>query len=234
MERWSPKARARLSGVFELIEGQSSVFGQMTIPGMLIVTSDAAATANGILANEGLYRLAIALSLIAVVFHLAWGLMLNDLLGVVDRTVARFALLLLGVSSAVQVVAALLLFGPLAVLRGTTPLEAFNTAQLQSLAYVFLRLNDHAYNVFLALFGVWLAAIGYLVFSSTFLPRLIGLGLILEGLGWCAFFAPPIGNAIFPVIIAFGVIGELPLLLWMLIRGVDNEKWRQRAAESAP
>ena len=228
----SPRLRARIAGVFELLEGPTSLLGQMVIPGSLIVAGDAAATANGILANEGLYRLGIALSLVAVVFHLAWGLLLNDLLRVVDRTVARFAVFVLMVNSALQAVAGLLFFGPLVVLRNTDPLAAFNPGQLDALSFVFLRLNTQTYNVFLAFFGVWLVAIGYLVFRSTFMPRLIGVGLMLEGLGWCAYFSPPLGVAIFPVIAAFGLIGELPLALWLLVRGVNAERWNAQAARS--
>jgi len=199
---------------------------------MLIVGRDAAATASNITANETLFRTAIAVSLVAVVFHVVWGLLLYELLRVVDRTVSLFSMLMLIVGSALQAVTGLLLLAVLVVLRNTDALAAFTSDQLGALALVLLRLNTQAYDVFLAFFGVWLVAIGYLIFRSTFMPRFIGVGLMLEGLGWMAYFWPPLGVALFPVTAFFGVFGELPLVAWLLVKGVNAERWRAQAAGS--
>jgi len=227
-----PRLRARLAGVFEVIEGTTGTLGQVVIPGMLIIGRDAAATASNILSGEGLFRLGIALALVAVVFHLAWGLLLYDLLRVVSPTVARFSAFILVMSSAVQAVAALVLFAPLVVLHAGESLGAFSTDQLQALALAFLKLYGQANDVFLAFFGIWLATIGYLIFRSTFLPRVIGVALMLEGLGWATFLSPPVGVALFPLIAALGVLGEIPLTLWLLVKGVDPERWREQAIAS--
>ena len=232
MLQWSPRVTARVAGVFELLEGAGSVLGQQVIPGMVIVGRDAAATANNVLANEALYRWGIALSLFAVVFHVAWGLLLYDLLRVVNRTVARFSVLMLVVGAALQALTGLLLLAPLVLLGNSDALAAFTSDQLRALALVFLRLNTQSYDVFLAFFGVWLVAIGFLIFRSTFMPRLIGAGLVLEGLGWIAYFSPPIGVALFPVTAFFGLFGELPLIAWLLIKGVNAERWHAQAAAS--
>ena len=223
--RLSPKATARLSAVFEALEGPASLFGQSFVPGMVIVARDAVATASNILANEALFRVGIAVSLLAVLFHLIWGYLLYEVFVVVDRAVARFSLVLLVVNSALQAVAGLILLGPLVVLRSEA-LGAFTAEQRDAFAYALLSLSGQAYDVFLAFFGMWLVAIGYLVYRSRFMPRFIGVGLILEGLGWVTFLSPQLGLSLFNWIAALGAIGELPLLLWMLIRGVDNEKWR--------
>jgi hypothetical protein len=228
----SPRLTARVAGVFELLEGAASVVGQQVIPGMVIVGRDAAATANNILANEALFRAGVAISLIAVVFHVAWGLLLYDLLRVVNRAVSLFAAFMLLVGSAVQAITGLLLLAPLVVLGNTDALAGFTSDQLRALALVFLRLNTQAYDVFLAFFGVWLVAIGFLVFRSTFMPRFIGVGLMLEGLGWMLYFSPPIGVALFNVTALFGLFGELPLVAWLLIKGVNAERWHAQAAAS--
>ena len=232
MRDWTPRMRARVTGAFELLEGLTSIVGQMVIPGMLIAARDAAATASNILANEGLYRAGIAIAILCVVFHVIWGVLLYELLKVVDRNVARLSLVLLAVDSALLGMTVLLQIAPLVVLRTPEPLSAFTTDQLQDLALVFLRLNSQSNDLFLALFGVWLALIGWLVLRSAFLPRPIGVGLILEGLGWATYIVPPFALVIFPVIAAFGLLGELPLTFWLLIRGVDEARWRARAAES--
>ena len=232
VEGLSPRSRARLAGVFEVFEGVTGVIGQNIVPGMVLVGRDATATANNILANENLYRLGIVSALVAVILHLAWGLLLNDLLRVVNATVARFSVFVLLVGAAMQAVAGMLLLVPLLFLRGGDSLAAFSQDQLNALALVFLKLNAQANDIFLAFFGVWLVLIGYLIFRSTFLPRLIGVGLMLEGLGWAAFVSPPLGAALFTVTALFGIVGELPLGLWLLVRGVDPDRWRAQAARS--
>jgi hypothetical protein len=228
----SPRLTARVAGVFELLEGSASLFGQQYVVGLLVVSRDAAATADNVLAQEGLFRLGIAVSLLAVVFHLIWGLLLYELLRVVDRRVSLFANLLLVVGSGLQAVAGLVLLAPLVVLRGGDALAAFAPDQLRALALLSFRLNTQAYDIFLAFFGVWLLVVGYLIFRSTFLPRLIGVGLMLEGLGWMTYFSPPLGVALFPVTTFFGLFGELPLLAWLLIKGVNAERWKAQAAAS--
>jgi hypothetical protein len=147
--------------------------------------------------------------------------------------VARFAVYLVFVYCALQAVTALMLFGPLVILKNPGPLGALTTDQLQALGLVFLRMNRQAEYVYLAFFGFTLIATGFLIFRSTFMPRFIGVGLMLEGLGWAAYVSPPVGVALFPVIVAFGVFGELSLGFWLLLRGVDEERWRVQAAISA-
>lgn len=225
---FSPRATARLAGVFELLEGATSVVAQMVILDSF-VARDPAITATNILANESVFRLGVALSLLTVVLHLAWGYLLYELLKIVDRHVARFGLLLLAVSSTLQAITALLAMGALVTLLAGEGLGVA-AEQRAALAQVFMRLSAQSNNFFLAIFGFWLISIGYLVFRSTLIPRLIGLALMAEGLGWVTFLWPPLGNAIFPVIALFGVLGEFALTAWLLLRGVNSERWRAIAA----
>lgn len=168
-----------------------------------------------------------------MVLHLVWGLLLYELLPVVSRPVSLFALLLLIVGCALQATSALLLFAPLAVLTGGTALAALTLEQQQALAYLALRWNTYAYDVFLTFFGFWLIPTGYLIYRSTFMPRIIGAFLVLDGIGWSLFLSPPLGSSLFPLIAAGSGLGELPLIAWLLIRGVDVERWARHAAGSA-
>ena len=224
----TPRGMARLAGVFEVLEGSFSLAGQQLLTGAVVNVHDATATASNILGNEALYRAALAAGLLAVVWHLLWGFLLYDLFKVIDRTVARFSLLLLVVGSALQAVTGILLFGPLVLLRADA-LDAFTQQQREALSLVFLRLNAQSNAIFLAFFGCWLIAIGYLVYRSRFMPRFIGASLAIEGLGWVTFVSPPVGVALFPIITVFGIFGELFFAGWLLIRGVDNERWRAAA-----
>src|SRR3954470_3271066 len=203
----SPRTPAPLAGVFELLEGTTSVAGQMLLLGSL-VARDPAVTAANILANEPAFRLGVALSLLAVVLHLAWGYLLYELLKIVNRPVATFSVILLAVSSAVQAITALVAVGALVALLAGDGLGVA-AEQRAAIAQIFMRLNAQSNNIFLALFGFWLIAIGYLVFRSTLIPRFIGIALVLEGLGWALYVWPPLGVALFPVIAFFGVFGEL-------------------------
>src|SRR3954471_6786213 len=160
----SPRMTARLAGVFELLEGATSVAGQMILLGSL-VARDPAVTAANILANEPAFRLGIALSLLAVVLHLAWGYLLYELLKIVNRPVARFGVILLAVSSAVQAITALMAIGALVTVLAGDGL-GIAAEQRAAIAQIFMRLNAQSNNVFLALFGFWLITIGYLVFRS--------------------------------------------------------------------
>lgn len=227
----SPRVLARLAGVFEVLEGLAAS-GQIVVVPMFIVAGDAAATAHNILDRESAFRAAAALSLIDVVLHLAWGLLLYELLRIVDRRVATFTAFVLIVGCALQAVSGLLLLAPLAVVGGGTALGAFTAEQQQALAYLTLRWNAYAYDVFLAFFGFWLIPTGYLIFRSGFLPRIIGVLLVVDGLGWSTFVSPSLGSSLFPLVVAGSGLGEIPLILWLLVRGVDVDRWRLCAAEA--
>jgi hypothetical protein len=74
---------------------------------------------------------------------------------------------------------------------------------------------------------------GHLIFKSTFLPRILGVLLAIDGLGWMMFMSPPLGHYLFlPIAIACGV-AEIPLQLWLLIFGVNNERWKAQAEAAA-
>ena len=231
-KEWSPKAKARLAGVFEALEGFTSSYGQMTVLGQLMVAGNAAATAANILQHETLFRLGFASSVLGVVFHLAWAFLFYQLLRPVSRNVSVFALLVILVCCALQVITALLYLAPLLVLHAGNSLSAFTQEQLHALAYMFLKLNGLAMDTNLVFFGLWCVLTGYLIFKSTFLPRILGVLLTIDGLGWMMFMWPPLGHYLFlPIGIACGV-AEIPLQLWLLIFGVNNERWKAQAAEA--
>ena len=232
-KEWSPKAKARLAGVFEALEGFTSSYGQMTVLGQLMVAGNAAATAANILQHETLFRLGFASSVLGVVFHLAWAFLFYQLLRPVSRNVSVFALLVILVCCALQVITALLYLAPLLVLHAGNSLSAFTQEQLHALAYMFLKLNGLAMDTNLVFFGLWCVLTGYLIFKSTFMPRILGVLLAIDGLGWMMFMWPPLGHYLFlPIGIACG-LAEIPLQLWLLIFGVNNERWKAQAEAAA-
>jgi Domain of unknown function (DUF4386) len=225
-KEWSPKAKARLAGVFEALEGFTSTFGQVTILGRLLVVGNAAATAGNILEHETLFRLGFASSLLGVAFHLGWGFLFYQLFRPVNKSVSLCAAFVILVTCAIQAVTALLYLAPLLVLTAGSSLSALTQEQLQALAYMFLKLNGLAMDTNLVFFGLWCVLTGYLIFRSSFLPRILGVLLAIDGLGWMTYMWPPLGHYLFPAIAVACGLAEIPLQLWLLIFGVNNERWK--------
>ena len=153
-KEWSPKAKARLAGVFEALEGFTSSYGQMTVLGQLMVAGNAAATAVNILQHETLFRLGFTLSLLGVVFHLTWAFLFYQLFKPVNRSISFCALLVILVCCALQAITALLYLAPLLVLTAGSSLSALTQEQVQATAYMFLKLNGLAMDTTLVFFGL--------------------------------------------------------------------------------
>lgn len=87
---------------------------------------------------------------------------------------------------------------------------------------------SQAYGIALVFFGLYGVVTGYLTFKSTFLPRILGVLLMIAGLSWMTFLSPQFATKYFYVILPCAV-GERLLVLWLLVKGVDSEKWKQQA-----
>jgi hypothetical protein len=230
MAAWSPRARARLAGVFEALEGLTSSGGQVFILGSLVVAGDAAATAANILANQPLFWLGFASSLLGVMFHLAWALLFYELFKPVNQIIASFALCAVLICCAMQALTGLLYLAPLLVLQGGSGLSAFTPAQVQALAFALLKVNGQAFNVDLVFFGLWCVLSGYLMFRSTFMPRMLGVLLMIDGVGWMLYLVPPLATYLFPAIAVASGLAEFPLQLWLIVMGVNSERWKEETS----
>lgn len=225
----SPLLYARLAGVFFLLESLTAVFGQMFVFGGLVVQGDAAATAANILGNAHLFRVGFASSLLAVIFHIAWAALFYQLLKPVNRTISFLALLVILVGCALQALAGIFYIAPLLVLEAGNILNSFTMEQLQAMALVFAKLNVQTFNTYLVFFGLWCTLVGYLFAKSTFFPRPIGLFLVLAGLGYMTFLSAPLANFLNPYNLVSAAPGEISLLIWLLAKGVNVEKWKEAA-----
>jgi Domain of unknown function (DUF4386) len=228
----SPRFKARMAGVCQLMEAVTAAFGEVIIPGKLVVAGNAAATAANILGHERLFWLGFVLSLIGVAFHIAWALLMYELLKPVNRSLSRLAAFVILVGCAIQALTSLLYLAPLIILQGGSSLSAFTPEQLQALALVFLRLNDYAFQIYLVFFGAWCLLIGYLIFRSTFVPQVLGVLLAISGLGWVTYLYPPLAHRVYPFIAAASALGEIPLELWLIVMGVNVQRWKEQANAS--
>jgi hypothetical protein len=227
----SPRFRARMAGAFQLLEALTAGFGQVIVLDRLVVAGNAAATAANILGYERLFWLGLASSLLGVAFHIAWALLLYELLKPVNRSLSLLAAFVILVGCAIQALTSLLYLAPLLILQGGSSFGAFTPEQLQALATIFLKLNASAFDIYLVLFGFWCVLIGYLIFRSSFLPRVMGVLLTISGLGWVTYLFPPLAHHLFiPYIAAASVLGEIPLELWLIVKGVNVQRWKEQAS----
>jgi len=125
-------------------------------------------------------------------------------------------------------------FVVLLLLSGADYLTVFTADQLQALVPLLLDLHEHGIMIAHIFWGLWLLPMGYLIFKSGYIPRILGVLLIIGGFGYLIDFVTFLLFPDFDVTIAeFTFIGELLLPLWLLIKGVDVEQWEKRALESA-
>jgi hypothetical protein len=134
------------------------------------------------------------------------------------------------VGIALQAVSNLFQLAPLIILQGGGSFSAFSLAQLQALALLCLQFRAQLFNMYIVLFGLWCVLTGYLIVRSTFMPRVIGALEMMAGVCWLTFVWPPLGMALFPVLGAIAGVGELSLQAWLLIFGVNSQRWRQQAS----
>jgi len=225
----SPKVYARLAGLLYLIVIVAGIIAQMVIGGRLIVDGNAALTATNILAHKDLFQLGFTVYLIEMTCQIAQTALFYILLKPVSRNVAFLALLFGLIGCTIKTLSRLFYISPLLVLGDSQYLSVFSAEQLQALALLLLDVNSQAAGMALAFFGLSTLLNGYLIIRSTFLPRILGVLSVLGGLGWLTFFYPPLGNQLFPYILLLALIGSLSHIIWLLVKGVNEERWQEQA-----
>ncbi len=226
----SPRFKARLAGVFQLLEALTAASPGVFVLDRLVVPGNGAATAANILGHERLFWLGFASSLIGVAFHIAWALLMYELLKPVNKSLSSLAAFVILVGCAIQALSSLFYLAPLLILQSSSSLSAFTVEQLQALALIFVKLRAYSFDIYLVFFGFWCILIGYLIFRSTFLPRILGVLVAISGLGWVTYLSPPFADRLWPFIAAASALGEIPLELWLIVMGVNAQRWKEQAS----
>lgn len=220
----STQHQARVAGVLYLAVALIAPIGLLYVPGRLIVSGNATATADNIRASEWLLRLGIGSELVHQVIGVFLALALYRLFKPVDEGLAK-QLLILGALVSVPVVFANVLndVAALVLLSGADFLAVFEKPELDALAYLFLRLHSRGITVASIFWGLWLFPFGLLVIRSRFIPRVLGYLLMIAGVGYLASafatlilpeYAPLVARVALPL-----ELGELPIIFWLLIWG---------------
>jgi hypothetical protein len=225
------QAYARIAGVLLVLSYIAGGFGEAYVPSRLIVPADAAATAENIRALHSLFRMGFAGYLVEATCDIALSLILYQLLRPVRRDVALLSAFFGLVGTAVYAVAELAYFAASHIVGGAAYLNTFSPDQLNTLAFLALKLFGYGGGLFLVFGGVAWILRGYLIFQSGYLPRIIGVLLALGGL---AFVARNFALVLAPAYPSGGLLllalpGGLALAVWLLVKGVDLPAWEARA-----
>lgn len=223
-----PNRTARLAGGLYLAMAPFGFFGIVYVPSVLLVPGDAVTTARNIMASEWLFRSGTVSHLIGQIIFIFLVLALYRLLKPVnkDHAVLMVVLALLGIP-----IAFLNEVNHLAALRLLNSADdgAFTSTQLQAQAMLFLDMRRSGILVNQVFWGLWLLPLGFLIFRSGFLPKLLGILLVIGGVGYVIDSATQLLFPGLPTISQFTFIGELLFPLWLLIKGVNVARWREVA-----
>jgi hypothetical protein len=226
----SPRLTARITGAFYLLAILTGIFAQGFVSERLVVHGDAAATATNILTHRSLFELGFTVYLIEMACQIAITALFYDFLKPAGRSVSLVAAFLGLAGCIIKTFSRLFYIVPLFILGGAHYISVFSTEQLQALALLFLRVNDHGAAIALAFFGFYALLTGYLIVRSTFLPRILGVLSIVGGLGWLTFLYQPLGYRLFTYLAAFGLLGAGALIVWLLVFGVNEQRWKEQAS----
>src|SRR6266568_2505761 len=216
----SPLFRANIAGVLYLtsiVTGGAAAF----VRWRLVVPDDAAATATNILAHEPLFRMLLAADLISAFCYFAVTLIFYEMFKLVNKRLSLLAASFSLMSCAIMAFACLFHIAALVVLRGAQSLNILAVQPLPALALMCLKLRAQAYGISLVFLGFNCLLIGYLIFRSALLPRIVGALMAFAGLSWLTRRPPPLATHLSPYIVGPGLLSQGTVILWLLVIGVN-------------
>lgn len=234
---FSIKRKARVAGVLYLAIFVIYPLATMA-RSILVVPGDAALTAQNVAANESLFRWGMAGESVIFLIEIVLAAVLFGLLRPVSGSMSLAAAL--ARASEGVVMAATNLFTSiltLVIVGGAGYLAVFDPEQLDALALLFQNANDYVILIWGLFFALHLVLLGWLVYRSGFFPKIPGVLLMLAGIGYFAqsfgvIIAPNLSDMLSTVVLVLAIPGELVFALWLLIKGIDEDKWYQRAQEA--
>jgi len=226
---------ARIAGGLYLINIVGGALAVGIVPATLVVSGDASATAHNIQSHELLYRSSLVAHIVVCVTNVPLAVIFYDLFKVVNRRLALLVVLFTIVGTAVEAAGLLNQFVPLVLLGSGPYASAIPPSQAQALAYMSFDLAEIGYSITSVFFGMYGLCLGYLVFRSTFLPRLIGVLLAFGALSYLTYgvahlLTPAFAQNLVPWIQLPSLLGEGSFCLWLLIAGVNATRWEERAS----
>jgi hypothetical protein len=220
---------ARIAGVAMLLTIVFGGLGEAYVPGQIIVSGDAATTAAHLAAKATLFRLGFASYLVEGICDVALCVFFYILLKPVNRNLALLSAFF-GIASMVTYAVAESSYYAALAMSNSAGIEAFTVDQRNALGYLALRIFGTIATLFLTLYGIASIIRGYLIFKSGYLPKFLGILLMIGGVGfflrtWSYLLAPSYSSGLLLVPMA---VAGVPLMLWLLIRGIDRSRVASR------
>jgi hypothetical protein len=230
----SPQVLARIGGGLYLIIIVIGLFGEAFVRDRLIVAGNAAATAANIRMHESLWRFHIAAELLLLICAVVLLMIFIVLLRPVSRDLILLAAFFNLVAIIIEAASAMRLIEALFPLGSAGYLRAFTAEQLYAMATLTLKSHGFGFGVSLLFFGCFCVIVGYLIFRSGYLPRAIGVLIQIAGVcyltnSFALVLSPALADRLFPAILVPAFIGEASLCLWLLVKGVNVSKWKEKA-----
>lgn len=217
---------SRLAGGLYLVVVVTGLFSLMYVPSQITVSGDSRATVDSIVAHSFLFRTGIAAFLVKQVAFLLLPLVLFKLLRPVQQSIAALMVALAVVSVPIALVSLAHKLDALDILSGSYS-QALAPEQLRSQAMLSLNAYGNGLLVTTLFWGLWLLPFGYLVIRSEFLPKILGVFLVLGGLGYVTqvFWEILAPSTSFPDFLLLpAAIGEIGICLWLLLIGVRRRE----------
>ncbi len=217
---------ARIAGALYLLMVPLGILGILYVPNTIVVSGDAVATANNMLANETIYRLGILSAILVQITNLFVVLFLYKLLKPVNETVGRLMVIFLFLGIPIAMLNEVNAAAALLVLQGSEPMYDLMT--------LFLEMHTYGVQIAGVFWGLWLFPMGYLVYKSNYIPKIIGILLMIGCFGYLLdsvlfILFPDLGVSVSQ----FTFIGEIALPLWLLIKGVNVAQWEKQTLKLA-
>ncbi len=234
----SPQSYARIGGLLYLVIIVTGFCSEFFFRGKLIVAGDPAATANNIMASPGLWRIGIALEYVCIICTIILAMIYYYLLRPVHKELNLLAAFFRMVSIPLQAVSLVFLIEALFPLTQKGFLDSFTADQLYRMASLSIKAHSAGYSVSLLILGFCFLIHGYLIFKSDFLPKVLGILIQIAGVGYIIhdftfILEPSLTKWTFPIAMLPVLVGETSLSIWLLVKGIDVDKWKIKQSESA-
>ena len=229
---------ARTAGVLYLIITIAAIFAHFYVPSTIIVPGDAAATANNIVNNGTLFRVGgVGSELIVLLSEIILSVLLYFIFKPVNRTLSMLAAVSRLAMTTIHGFNLINYFFAMLLLNGAGYLAAFDAGQLQGLVMLFLDAHSYGFTIGIAFLTLHVFMLGYLIIKSGFIPKIFGILFLAAGVGYLIDSFALLLSTTYettPAYIAVTIaIAELAFPLWLLIKGVNVEKWDEHNLQSA-
>jgi hypothetical protein len=233
----SVQRTARIAGILYLIITVAAIFAHFYVPSNIIVSGDAAATANNITTSETLFRVGgVGSELVALLSEVILSIVLYVLLKPVNKTLSMLAAVSRLVMTTIHGLNLLNYFFAILLLSGAGYLSAFNTEQLHGLVMLFLDAHSIGFTIGIAFLTLHVFILGYLILKSGYFPKVLGILFIAAGVGYLVdSFALLLfsGYETTPTVIAIVIaVSEIAFPLWLLIKGVNKDHYQERVTSA--